>query len=89
MNIVEFVLLVSAGIIVLAGGIDVAQQIWSEKRADRVAHCEKVREAEATLYTAVYKKFGHRMTPQTNVVELKVTEAPKKPASGRHRLTAA
>lgn len=91
MNVLEFVLLASAGVIVLTVGLDAAQQAWVEKRAERKAHWAKVREAETLLYAAISKRFeGHfKIESKTNVIELKVVELPKKPVGGRHRLTAA
>lgn len=93
MNILEFILLVSAGIVVLAVGIDVGSQIWAEKREARKAHWARMREAEALLYVSISKRFQERMTmqaqAQTNTIELTVISLPKKPVSGRHRLSAA
>jgi len=89
MNILEFILLASAGIVGLTVGIDVGQQYWEEKRAERKAQLTKLREAEATLMAAISKRLEERMKTHTNVVELNVVTLPKKPVGGRHRLTAA
>lgn len=87
MNVLEFVLLVSAGVVVLAVGVDVGSQAWVEKRAEREAHWAKMRAAEATLYAAISKRLEEHRKTQT--VELKVVALPPKPVGGRHRLTAA
>jgi hypothetical protein len=90
MNVLEFVLLVSVGVVVVAVGVDVGSQLWVEKRAEREAHWTKVREAEALLYKAIQKRFEERTKAHTNVIELKVVASPKMPVGGRHRrLTAA
>jgi len=85
MNVLWFVLLVSAGIIFLAVGIDVGQQIW----LDRKARWTKMLEAEALLYAAIAKRFEGRFNPSSDTIELKVVSEPKKSVGGRHRLTAA
>ncbi|QJD49798.1 hypothetical protein SEA_CLUBPENGUIN_74 [Streptomyces phage ClubPenguin] len=90
MNVLEFVLLVSAGIVALAVGIDVGQQIWVEKQAARKAQLARLKAAEATLMEAISKRLEERMKDRTNVIELKVVASPKMPVGGRHRrLTAA
>lgn len=91
MNILEFILAVSAGVVVLAVGIDVGFQIWTEKREARKAHWVRVKEAEALLYASISKRFQERMTTQaqTNTIELTVISLPKKSVGGRHRLSAA
>jgi hypothetical protein len=90
MNILEFILLVSAGVIALAVGIDVGQQVWDEKRAARTAHWAKMRAAEALLYASIAKRFEERMKEQAQTtIELKVVALPQKPTGGRHRLSAA
>lgn len=92
MNVLEFVLLVSAGVVVLAVGIDAGSQIWVEKRAERKEHWMKVREAEKLLFQAVQKRVEARQKAEATIVELNVVTLPqqKKTTSGRHRrLTAA
>lgn len=90
MNILEFVLLTSAGVVVLAVGIDAGSQLRKDKQAEREAHWAKVREAEALLYQAIQKRFEARMkAAQTETLDLNVVTIPQKPAGGRHRLTAA
>jgi hypothetical protein len=87
MNLLGFVLLVTAGIIFLAVGIDVSNQIWREKQAER----DSQEDAIAVLYAAIAKRFASRMQAPDNVVPLEVVARPQKPSSvgGRHRLTAA
>jgi hypothetical protein len=89
MNMLEFVLLVSAGIVFLAVGTDVGSGIWSEKQEERKAEEEKVRQAEAILLDVVKQRFEERLDIPANIVELKVVAAPPKRVGGRHRLTAA
>lgn len=90
MNVFWFVLLVSAGIVALALGIDVGQQIWVEKRAARKAQLAKLKAAEETLIAAISKRLEGRRKAHANVIELKVVVSPKMPVGGRHRrLTAA
>ena len=86
MNILGFISLTSVGVILLTVGIDVGCQIWVEKRSERVARWTKIREAENLLYGAIIRRYR---SASENTVELRVVKHPKKPAGGRHRLTAA
>lgn len=90
MNILGFVLLVWAGIVVLAVGMDVGRDMWIEKMEERAALDAKRKEAIALLHLALTKHLEKRSN-KTTVVELKVVTLPKKPtrAGGRHRLSAA
>ena len=90
MNILGFVLLVWAGIVVLAVGMDVGRDVWVEKMAERAAMDAKRKEAIALLHLALTKHLAKRN--KSTAVEVKVVYVPKKPArdGGRHRrLTAA
>lgn len=90
MNVLEFTLLVSAGIVALAVGIDAGSQLWKDKQAEREAHWARIREAEELLYQAIQKRFEARMKAQTSeTLELNVVTLREKPVGGRHRLTAA
>ncbi len=89
MNLLEFILLVSVAIVVLAVAIDVSSQVWSEKRAERKEYWAKMREAEAILHASIAKHFEMRTQPPVSAIELNVTTLPKKSTGGRHRLTAA
>ena len=77
----------------LAVGIDVGSQIWTEKREARKARWVQIREAEALLYASIAKRFEDRQKaqelPAVNIIELQVVALPKKPVGGRHRLSAA
>lgn len=85
-----FVVVASLLIIAFAIGIDVGQQIWVEKRAERKALIARQTEAIALLQHAIAKRFEERMKAETTTVELKVVELhPKKTTGGRHRLSAA
>jgi hypothetical protein len=92
MNILEFILAVSVGVVVLAVAADISSQIWAEKREARKARWVRMREAEALLYASITKRFEGRLNAQTrvnNVIELTVVALPKKPVGGRHRLSVA
>ena len=86
-NVFGFVLLVSAGIVVLAVGVDVGQNLWAEKQKERKAEQEKLDEAENLLYAGIFRRQQNKNPDDT--IELKVVTTPKKPVGGRHRLTAA
>lgn len=89
MNVLEFILLVSMGIVVLAVGTDIGTQIWAEKRAERQAQWARIREAEAILYNSIAKRFEARELTEVAIIELNVVSLHEKPAKGRHRLSAA
>jgi hypothetical protein len=86
MNILEFNLLVSAGIVALAVAIDFGCEIWEDKRAERKAMIAKRKEAVDLLHQALVK---HVEKHDKTIAELEAVTLPKKPAGGRHRLTAA
>jgi hypothetical protein len=87
--ILAFILAVSVGLICLWLGIDIACQIWVEKREERKARRDKIQEAETILYASFAKRFEENAQTSAAVIELNVVTLPKKPVSGRHRLSAA
>ena len=84
MNILEFNLLVSAGIVVLAVAIDFGCEAWDNKRAERNALIAKRKEAIALLHQALVKHMEKRNAD--NVFDgLEVETLPQKTSGGRHR----
>lgn len=85
-----FVVVASLLVIAFAVGVDVGQQIWAEKRAERKALIARQIEAINLLQHAITKRFEERMLRNADTVEMKVVELhPQKTHGGRHRLTAA
>jgi hypothetical protein len=80
--LILFVLGVSVLVIALTVGIDVSEQIWAEKHAERTAFKKKQLEAFVTLRDALLERV--QRTVDVDVV----VELPKKSAGAKHRLVA-
>lgn len=79
--LILYVLGISALVIALAVGIDVGEQIWVEKRAERKAFKAKQIEAFMTLVEALSGRAEVSF-------DSKVVEFPTKTVGGKHRLVA-
>lgn len=92
MNILIFTLAVSAGIVILAVGIDVGSRSWTKKRDRRKVHWARVREAEVLLYASISKRFQvcakEKEYNRASAPKRFKTPKAKKPTRGRHRLSA-
>jgi N-acetyl-anhydromuramyl-L-alanine amidase AmpD len=77
--LILFILAVSALIVALVVGIDVGEQVWSEKKAQRDAYKAKQLEAIMTLRNKLAERFAH-------ILEVEVVELPKKRVGAKHRL---
>jgi hypothetical protein len=79
--LILYVLGISALVIALAVGIDVGEQIWVEKRAERKAFKAKQLEALTVLRGMLVERFAH-------VLDAEVVELHQKTVGGKHRLVA-